>query len=158
SDLLKPIVIAQISDTHLGLQRSSKTGEPIDTPGQLARVVELINQRHPDAVILSGDIGETPAAWQQAREILARLTAPVYFVPGNHDENGHTIERYRAAFGEPYYKFRVQYVEFYAIDSQLLGNFEDFSAQPLPPMTPEAETASAQMFAWLARSEEHTSE
>jgi Icc protein len=146
---VKPVVVAQISDTHLGLLRSSKTNQPIDTPGQLARVVDLVNQRHPDAVIVSGDIGETPQAWQQAREILARLTMPVYFIPGNHDENGHNLERYRAVFGHDYYKFRVAYVEFYAIDSQLLGNFEKFEAQPLPPMTPEAEAASGQMFVWL---------
>lgn len=150
----KPIVVAQISDTHVGLQRSSKTNEPIDTLGQLTRVVELVNQRHPDAVIVSGDIGETPQAWQEARAILAQLTAPLHFIPGNHDENGHNLQRFRTAFGQDYYKFRVGYVEFYAIDSQLLGNFENFSAQPLPPMTPQAEDASAEMFSWLTREAE----
>lgn len=151
---LKPVVVAQISDTHIGLPRSSKTNQPIDALGQLARVVELVNQRHPDAVVVSGDIGETAHAWQQARDALAKLTMPVYFLPGNHDENGHNLARYRAAFGQDYYKFRVGYVEFFGIDSQLLGNFETFEAQPLPPMTPEAEAASAQMFAWLQREAE----
>ena len=152
---LRPIIIAQISDTHVGLPRSSKTNEPIDTRGQLARVVQLIHDRRPDAVIVSGDIGETPDAWQQARQILSRLNRPVYFLPGNHDENGHNLERYRAVFGRDYYSFRVGFVEFYAIDSQLLGNFENFSAQPLPPMTPQAEMASEQMFAWLTREQDH---
>jgi 3',5'-cyclic AMP phosphodiesterase CpdA len=147
----KPVVVAQISDTHLGLAQSSKTGEPIDAAGQLRRIVDLVNSRHPDAVIVSGDIGETPQAWQQARDILGHLDARVYFVPGNHDENGHNLERYRAAFGPSYYEFRVGFVEFYALDSQLLGNFENFPAQPLPPMTPQAEAASAQMFSWLAQ-------
>src|SRR5437763_14579400 len=68
----KPVVVAQISDTHLGLLRSSKTNQPIDTPGQLARGGKLANQRHPDAVIVSGDIGETPRPWQQARERAAK--------------------------------------------------------------------------------------
>ncbi len=147
----RPVLVAQISDTHLGLRRSAKTNEPIDTPAQLSRVVELVNQRHADAVIVSGDIGETPAAWQQAREILARLKAPVFYLPGNHDENGHNLSRYREAFGRDYYKFRVGDVEFFALDSQLLGNFENFSANPLPPMTQEAETASAEMLSWLER-------
>lgn len=150
----KPIVVAQISDTHVGLQRSAKTNEPIDTIGQLSRVVESVNERHPDAVIVSGDIGETPQAWQEARTVLARLNARVYFLPGNHDENGHDLQRYRAALGQDYYKFRVGYAEFYAIDSQLLGNFENFEARPLPPMTPEAEAASSGMFSWLAREAE----
>jgi 3',5'-cyclic AMP phosphodiesterase CpdA len=152
---LRPVVIAQISDSHIGLKRSSKTNRPIDTRAQLARVVELVNERHPDAVIVSGDIGETPEAWQDARRILSHLTAPVYFLPGNHDENGHNLERYREAFGRDFYKFRVGFAEFYAIDSQLLGNFENFSAKPLPPMTPEAEAASEQMFAWLAQEGSH---
>jgi hypothetical protein len=28
----------------------------------------MVNQRHPDAIIVSGDIGETPEAWKHARE------------------------------------------------------------------------------------------
>ena len=151
----RPIVIAQISDTHVGLPRSPKTNEPIDTRAQLARVVELIHERHPDAVIVSGDIGETPEGWQQARQLLSRLSVPVYFLPGNHDETGHNLERYRTAFGSDFYNFRVGFAEFYAVDSQLLGNFENFSAQPLPPMTPRAETVSEQMLAWLTQEEDH---
>jgi len=152
---LRPIVIAQISDTHVGLPRSSKANQPIDACAQLARVVELINQRRPDAVIVSGDIGETPEGWQHARQLLSRLSAPVYFLPGNHDETGHNLERYRTVFGPDFYNFRVGFAEFYVIDSQLLGNFEDFSAQPLPPMTPQAETAAEHMLAWLAKEEDH---
>ena len=66
------ITIAQISDTHLGLKRTPQAA------GNLRRVVDMVNQHPPDAVIVSGDIGETPQAWKEAREILGKVKAPVY--------------------------------------------------------------------------------
>src|SRR5207248_2171166 len=84
-------LIAQISDTHLGLARAP------DAADNLRKVVNMVNQRHPDAVLVTGDIGETPEAWAEARGILQDLQAKsVFYIPGNHDVNAHNLERWRA--------------------------------------------------------------
>ena len=87
------LVIAQISDTHLRLARAP------DAADNLRKVVNMVNQRHPDAVLVTGDIGETPEAWAEARGILQDLQAKsVFYIPGNHDVNAHNLERWRSAF------------------------------------------------------------
>ena len=43
------ITVAHISDTRLGLKHAPGAA------ANLRRVVEMVNQRHPDAVIVSGD-------------------------------------------------------------------------------------------------------
>ena len=52
-----PVVVAQISDLHIGLQENPLTHAPLDPLEHLRRVVAMVNARHPDAVIVSGDIG-----------------------------------------------------------------------------------------------------
>jgi 3',5'-cyclic AMP phosphodiesterase CpdA len=138
------VVIAQISDTHIGEHHSPHAAD------NLRRAVEMINQRHPDAVVLSGDIGESPENWQIARQILKGLKAPLYYVPGNHDVHSRDVERYRGAFGKDYYAFQVKGVRFLVIDSQLLGNFDNFNAHSQPPLPPETEAESRRMLDWLA--------
>lgn len=138
------VTIAQISDTHLGEKNSPHAADNLRT------AVKIINERHPDAVIVSGDIGETSAKREEAKVILKALTAPVYYVPGNHefsDTNG--LARYRRQFGPDYYRFQVKNVEVLAIDSQLLGNYENFEAKTTTPLSPGMEAESKKMFAWL---------
>src|SRR5437868_6382847 len=119
----KPLVVAQLSDLHIGLKQNGKTHEPIDALANLQRAVTEVNRRQPDVVLISGDIGENPEAWEAARHALARLNAPVHYAPGNHDVNPRPLEPYRRVFGADWYKFRVQNVEFYMLDAQLLGNY-----------------------------------
>jgi 3',5'-cyclic AMP phosphodiesterase CpdA len=137
------VTIAQISDTHLGEVHSPHAAE------NLRRAVEMVNARHPDAVVLSGDIGENPEEWERAREILKGLRAPLYYAPGNHDVHSNDVERYRGVFGPDYYRFQVKGVTFLVIDSQLLGNFDQFNAQSPQPLPPEAERESEKMLSWL---------
>jgi 3',5'-cyclic AMP phosphodiesterase CpdA len=139
------VTIAQISDTHLGELHSPHAAE------NLRRTIDMVNARHPDAVVLSGDIGENPEEWQRAREILKGLRAPLYYVPGNHDVHTNDVDRYRGVFGPDYYRFQVKNVTFLVIDSQLLGNFDDFSAQSPQPMPPQTEAESQKMLSWLSR-------
>jgi len=139
------VTIAQISDTHLGESQAPHAAE------NLRRAVEMINARHPDAVVLSGDIGENPAEWERARGILKGLQAPLYYAPGNHDVHSRDVNRYRAVFGPDYYRFQVKGVTFVVIDSQLLGDFDQFSAQSPQPLPPETEDESAKMLSWLSR-------
>jgi 3',5'-cyclic AMP phosphodiesterase CpdA len=139
------VTIAQISDTHLGEQQAPHAAE------NLRRAVEMVNARHPDAVVLSGDIGENPEEWERAREILKGLRAPLYYVPGNHDVHSTDVERYRGIFGPDYYHFQVKGVTFLVIDSQLLGNFDQFEARSPQPLPPETEAEAEKMLAWLGQ-------
>src|ERR1051325_5069621 len=107
------VTIAQLSDTHLGEQHSPHAAD------NLRHAVDMINSRHPDAVVLSGDIGENPGEWDKAKSILKKLKAPIYYAPGNHDVHSHDVHRYRSAFGKDYYRFQVKNVTFLVIDSEL---------------------------------------
>jgi len=139
------VTIAQISDTHLGEVHSPHAFD------NLRRTVDMVNARHPDAVIVSGDIGENYDEWLRARGILKWLHAPVYYAPGNHDVHSNNVEKYRNVFGPDYYRFQVKGVTFLVIDSQLLGNFDEFDAQSPQPMPPQTEAESQKMLSWLSR-------
>src|SRR5262249_15889318 len=127
------ITIAQISDTHLGESHAPHAAE------NLRRVVEMVNSRHPDAGVLSGGIGENPEERERARSLLKGLRGPLYYAPGNHDVHSTDVQRYRSVFGPDYYRFQVKGVTFIVIDSQLLGNYDEFEAQPLLPMPQQTE-------------------
>lgn len=139
------ILVAQISDTHIGEHRAPHAAD------NLRKTVDMVNERHPDAVILSGDIGENPQDWDEARSILKRLKAPLYYAPGNHDVHTTDVEKYRRVFGRDYYRFSVKDIDFVVIDSQLLGNFEKYEAKVPPPVPAETEAQGEGMLAWLKR-------
>jgi len=139
------VTIAQISDTHIGEKHSPHAVE------NLKKAVEMLNARHPDAVILSGDIGESPRDRQQAKEILRSVKAPLYYVPGNHDVHTHDLEQYRAEFGKDYYRFKVKRVNFVVIDSQLLGNYDVFEAKSPPALPSDMQAESDKMLHWLEK-------
>jgi len=139
------VTIAQISDTHLGEAHSPHAFD------NLRRTVDMVNARHPDAVIVSGDVGENYDEWLRARGILKWLHAPVYYAPGNHDVHSNDVEKYREVFGPDYYRFQVKGVTFLVIDSQLLGNFDQFDAQSPQPMPSQTEAESQKMLSWLSR-------
>ena len=62
-----------------------------------------------------------------------------------------TSREYREVFGPDYYRFQVKGVTFLVIDSQLLGNFDNFDAQSPQPMPPQTEAESQKMLSWLSR-------
>jgi 3',5'-cyclic AMP phosphodiesterase CpdA len=81
------LTFVQITDSHLGPARDfEKHGvRPYDC---LDRFVTLFNDMEPpDFLIHTGDVSDdgSPASYDLAREILARVNVPVYFVNGNHD-------------------------------------------------------------------------
>jgi hypothetical protein len=143
--------IVQISDTHIGLSTH---------PNDLQHLQKIINQINamspqPNAVIVSGDIGESTSDWAIAKNTLANLKTPVYYCPGNHDVHTTNISSYRLNFGNDYYSFKINNITFMVIDSQLLGNFDTLtsgatpeSVQPLPTL---AQIESDKMIAWLGR-------
>ena len=137
------VTIVQLSDTHIGLSQAPHAVK------NLNQAVQMINAIRPDAVIVSGDIGENPADWNLARSILRNLNVPVFYAPGNHDVHTHNVSQYRAVFGPDYYRFEVRGITFLVIDSQLLGNFDNFNAKTPPPLPPDTLAESNKMIAWL---------
>ena len=144
-------IIVQISDTHIGLSTAPNALQ------HLQKVVAQINAMspQPDAVILTGDIGETTSAWTTAKNTLAGLNAVVYFCPGNHDIRTTTISTYRQYFGNDYYSFKINNITFMLIDSQLLGDYDTFNSSATPasvkPLPSAVQTESDSMLAWMGR-------
>jgi Icc protein len=88
-----PATLVQLSDLHL------RPGEDDGPALRLERAVQRVAalQPQPHAVLLSGDIADTPssAAYAQAHELLSPLGVPLYAIPGNHDDR----DLVRARFG-----------------------------------------------------------
>jgi Icc protein len=92
----RPFLLAQLSDPHVG----AEWAEPDPVAG-LAAAVDAVRSlpQQPDAVLVSGDLADhaTDAEYEQVRELLAPLAAPLYVLPGNHDDRP-TLHRH---FGVP---------------------------------------------------------
>lgn len=88
--------LLHISDVHFG---------PPHLPRVSAGVLELISERRPDLVILSGDLTQRakPGQFREAREFvdrIERIPVPTLVVPGNHDVPMYRVwERVFAPFG-----------------------------------------------------------
>jgi 3',5'-cyclic AMP phosphodiesterase CpdA len=105
---------------------------------------------HPDLVLVSGDLSENkPDAREQARDLLKGLKVPYKTVPGNHDVHDDDMSAYRAAFGDDYYSFDFRGIRFIGLNSQLMGNFDNFEASQTPRNQGKAAEDSEKMFRWL---------
>ena len=83
--MTRPFLVVQLSDPHMGA-----TWADPDPGAGLAATVERVLERFPDpdAVLVSGDLSDNGAdtEYEQARELLEPLGAPLYVLPGNHDD------------------------------------------------------------------------
>jgi 3',5'-cyclic-AMP phosphodiesterase len=81
----EPFVLAQLSDPHLGADWGG-----CDPVAAFAAAVESVHDLRPgpDAVLVSGDLAENAAdaEYDEVRELLAPLDAPLFVLPGNHDD------------------------------------------------------------------------
>ena len=78
-------VLAQLSDPHLRVGADDRgAARALETA--VAAVLDL--RPAPDAVLVSGDLGERgePDEYSRARELLAPLPMPVHVLAGNHDD------------------------------------------------------------------------
>ncbi len=78
-------VFVQFSDLHVGATWSGVRAE-VGLEHAVAAVSGL--EPAPDAFVLSGDLvaDGADADYERLRELLAPLTAPIYVLPGNHDD------------------------------------------------------------------------
>ena len=75
----KPLRIVLMSDLHLGYHNQRD---------ELHRWVDIVNQEHPDLILIAGDIIDgsmRPLIEQRMHEEFHRLQAPVYACLGNHE-------------------------------------------------------------------------
>jgi hypothetical protein len=100
--------------------------------GVFEAAVEAINRLHPAFVVSVGDLieGETidlaelSAEWSEFDAIVARLEAPFFRVPGNHDyTNPAMAGDWVRRFGRSYYHFLYKDVLFLALNSELLSSY-----------------------------------
>ncbi|MFW2035987.1 metallophosphoesterase [Acinetobacter junii] len=78
-EFTKPIKLAVVADMHVGLFSGHEC--------QLKTIVKKLNQQQPDLVVVAGDWTYEPEnRLVQELAILREIHAPVYSVPGNHDE------------------------------------------------------------------------
>ena len=97
--------LAQISDLHLRMD-----GDDLGAARALEAAVDALLELRPapDAVLVSGDLGERGDAreYTRARELLAPLPMPVHVLAGNHDDADALADvfgtpvRYTADVGE----------------------------------------------------------
>ncbi|NJL20820.1 MAG: 3',5'-cyclic-AMP phosphodiesterase [Leptolyngbyaceae cyanobacterium SM1_3_5] len=84
-----PLVVAQLSDTHLFADRN-QTLLGLSTARSLESVLQQIKQlqRQPDLLLLTGDLSqdETSASYERLRSLIAPLGLPTYWLAGNHDQ------------------------------------------------------------------------
>jgi Icc protein len=90
--MTKPFLLVQLSDPHVGATWGD--GDPV---AGLRAAVDSVRRLpdHPDAVLMSGDLADNAAdgEYELVRELLAQIGAPVYVLPGNHDDRD-TLRRY----------------------------------------------------------------
>ena len=81
----KAFTFVQISDTHLGFDKPANP----NVHATALQAVERINAlpQQPDLILHTGDITHLSrdAEFDDARQILSGLRAPVFYVPGEHD-------------------------------------------------------------------------
>jgi Icc protein len=90
----RPFVLVQLSDPHIGADWGG--GDPV---ASLAAAVRAAAELRPDAVLVSGDLADhgADAEYEQVRELLSPLGAPLHVLPGNHDDR----DALRRHFGVP---------------------------------------------------------
>ena len=76
---IRPIKVALVADMHVGLFSGHER--------QLKMIVQKLNAVQPDVVVVAGDWTYEPEnRLVDELEVLKQIQAPIYSVPGNHDE------------------------------------------------------------------------
>jgi 3',5'-cyclic AMP phosphodiesterase CpdA len=135
---------AIVSDTHIRPpgESSSPWLTNLLTNDRARWVAEQVNSSQPDLVIHLGDVVHPVphlptygSASRVANEIMGRIEAPVYYVPGNHDVGdkdnptvpSHVVnesyqEKFTEFYGPLYQSFDHRGVHFVLVNSPILGS------------------------------------
>lgn len=91
------MLVAQLTDCHI-VEPGGLVADRVDTAAALRRAVATIEALDPapDVVLATGDLVNDgrPAQYDLLMELLARLSAPVLPIPGNHDARGELRRRF----------------------------------------------------------------
>lgn len=94
------MIVAQISDLHIR-REGQLAYRRLDTAPYLERAVATLNrlEPQPDLILATGDLVDAGQAEEYARlaTLLAPLRAPLFLLPGNHDEPGALRAAFAAA-------------------------------------------------------------
>jgi 3',5'-cyclic-AMP phosphodiesterase len=120
-----PLRFVQISDTHINPDTSYTSDIARFTPlvGATA-LIKAVNELPfvPDFILHTGDVAfdPVPEAYPFIADLLAKLKAPVYYLPGNHDDAAalQTVLMKRETV-QPYiyYEFEMKGVQIICLDS-----------------------------------------
>jgi 3',5'-cyclic AMP phosphodiesterase CpdA len=96
--MTSPLSFVQISDTHIGFNKPANE-HVTDT---LKKAIAAINALsvQPAFVVHTGDISHLskPEEFDQAKQLLSQLKAPLFTLPGEHDTIGDRGKAYEEAF------------------------------------------------------------
>ncbi|HEV2757128.1 MAG TPA: phosphodiesterase [Actinomycetota bacterium] len=97
-----PFLLVQLSDPHIGAEWAP--GDPVAGLAAAVRSVLALPWR-PHAVLISGDLADhgADAEYEKVLELVAPIDAPLYVLPGNHDDR-RALHRHfgvPGASGEP---------------------------------------------------------
>ncbi len=116
------LVIAVVGDT--------RPGRNLKIPKTFPTIIEILNDIEPEAVFHAGDIiyGKTRNKERLAKEykdfldLRARLSAPLYINPGNHDIwDEQSSNLFEKTFGYLYKTIRLGNISFILLNSEIPG-------------------------------------
>jgi 3',5'-cyclic-AMP phosphodiesterase len=119
------MIIAQITDMHIRIP-GKLAYRRVDTAKYLAEAVAHVNRfaPAPDLIVMTGDLVDfaLPAEYEHLAALIAPLKAPVYLLPGNHDERdamrqGFPAHRYLPGAGRLNYTIEDWPVRLVAVDT-----------------------------------------
>jgi 3',5'-cyclic-AMP phosphodiesterase len=111
-----PFTVVQLTDPHLGARWSTTAAASL---AAAVRAVGDVLGRAPDAVIVTGDVASTPTddEYAEARAILRGLRAPLYAVPGNHDDAAGLRRHFETPGGAMSYAVDLGPIRLVALDT-----------------------------------------
>lgn len=107
------MLLVQLTDTHIETPGTLLYGK-VDTSRHLQEAVQEINamQPQPDLVMVTGDLVEVPneTSYDHFAGLIEPLQAPVYLLPGNHDDPQVMLEMFGDTPMFPAVHATIQYV------------------------------------------------
>ncbi len=109
-------------------------------PGIYEQIVEEIERMKPDFVITVGDMIEGPEndeerlrnKWTEYLSIVAHLSMPIYYTPGNNDIETDFMEPfYREYIGQPYHSFNYRSIHIIVIDNSRWSSSNDLPQEQM---------------------------